>query len=208
MLNMRATKPILGFRNTTVPEKIRICTQSIRSIAKLPPEKRTRVPVDELETLLGETCATIRHLDYLNAQMRLALSRRNEQLGRLCTKVTEAVTMISPTRENIVAMGLGMKRYGVRSHVPRTPQKFRVLRVPGDGSVRLAWTRECRRSVFPVQVTTDLADARSWKLWEVGLGARVTLTGFQPGVRYWLRVAEQNSAGISPWSQPIQVMAL
>jgi hypothetical protein len=204
---MARSKPKLGFRNKSVAEKIGICARVIRGAAMLPPEQRSYVDLIELEEMLRETESTISALDSWQVEGRAILERRNTSLAALCEAVTLAAACVSaPTGP--AAIGLHAARRGGRSRVPVTPGNFRVVRVMENGSARLAWTRDSRGSCFPVQVTTDPADAASWRRWDTAVAARATITGLQRGVCYWIRVAEKNGAGQSPWTQAIPVMAL
>jgi len=203
---MKATKPKLGFRNRSVPEKIGICTRFIRAVATLPPEARPYIALDQLESELREAEDAVDGLERLHTQMQGALARRNEAVARLCATVHSNSARYSRVLISPATVGLKPARYGARAQVPRTPDRFRVLRLFAGGA-RLAWTRHFRGGFFLLQVTTTPADPASWKVLGGYTSARSDVTGLHPGVRYWLRVAERNSAGTSPWSQPLSVMA-
>jgi hypothetical protein len=208
MGGMKTHLPVLGFRNKSVPERMKICAQTISAVARMSEEQRPYTDVPALEARLAKTSGTLKHIAALEKELRLALTQRNREVAELCRDVTIAVRGVRRSNVNTAALGLRPKRYAVRPVRPAQPERFRVMRRTQGGTVRLACTRSSRRGVFQVEMTLTLDQSKSWKYFNLYTSARWDISGLQPGTRYWFRVAETNGAGTSPWSQPLEVMAL
>ena len=204
---MKTHRPVLGFRNKSVPARVQICTQTIAALAQIPEERRRYVDVPALEALLAKATGTLQHIAALENEMSLALSARDREMAELCRDVTTAVEAAWRSNGNAVALCLRPKRYAVRPELPAQPERFRVMRRILGGKLRLACTRSSRRGVFQLEMTTA-PEPENWKRFDVFMNARWDVTGLQPGATYWFRVRESNGAGAGPWSQPLQVIAL
>lgn len=208
MGGMKTHLPVLGFRNKSVPERMKICARTISAVARMPEEQRPYADVPALEARLAKATGTLEHIAALEKELRLALSQRNREVTELCRDVTIAVGAVRRSNVNTATLGLQPKRYAVRPVLPAQPERFRIVRRIQGGIVRLACTRSSRRGVFQVEVTQTPDQPKSWKPFDVFMNARWDVSGLQPGTRYWFRVAETNGAGTGPWSQPLEVMAL
>jgi hypothetical protein len=94
-MNKTQNRPALRFRNATVNQQINTCERFAIGMTKLPPEKRGRIPVDELQQVLEEAVAVRAELAEYRLQARFSLSKQKQVMTRLREKATACADWVN-----------------------------------------------------------------------------------------------------------------
>lgn len=210
-MSKKRVRAKLGFRNASVDQQIDTVTRLVSSIQALPPAKRDRLDLEDLQGALAEAVLVRQLLEKYRSKARELLARQVEEvMPRLrfaarCTKSCAEVLAGAGDDAAVLETGLELtKSTRIRRGIPPVPTDLRA-RVRA-GAITLLWKCSMRRSLFNIEYTTDLAAGDWRKLFAVK--TRVTFEDAVPGTLYWFRIRAWNANGESDWSSLLSVRAV
>jgi hypothetical protein len=207
---MKNSKPKLGFRITSVTEKLDICGRFVRAAKELPEPQRTAAQADAMSERLDRATAAVDHVETLRAELRAAVTVRNAELVGLCRSVTAGMLGYSVTVQTaaeLVGAGLRLEKAPLPVGKPGVPEQLRAHPGAQEGSVQLHYRRPVRRCVFVIERATGEGGPTHWLPALTVCTTRPAIGELVSGELYWFRVAALNRHGQSAWSQPVPVRA-
>jgi hypothetical protein len=140
---------------------------------------------------------------------RIATSlKKTARKNLLLTLQTLASYVLSQGQNNsTILLSSGFKLWKNRAPVGDLPApeslRYRYLK---SEELYLYFARVHRAANYSLQLA--LSENGPWEDRGISTSTRVTITNLVPGTRYWIRVCANGTAGPSPWSTALSVMAV
>jgi hypothetical protein len=164
-MNKTKNRPPLRFRNATVDEQIITCERFAIGLKKLPPEKRGRVPVHELQQMLEEAVDVRAALAEHRFQARVTLTKQKQVMVRLREQATVCAdwlnAQVAGDPLDLLAAGLRpAKSKRIAVGLPSVPMRLRATHLPSGVSLRWRSARFNRLKAARVKLYFCSRDSR------------------------------------------------
>jgi len=151
-------------------------------------------------------------LNTLEATLTAAVNGGKDRLAQRDDALEQVIAILRPYKNyvNYIANGnraiIGASGFDVSRPKKRitgygAPPNMRAMPGQWPGSVKALWGGVHGNRAYEVEIAQEPENPASWQLIKRTTKNRATLTGLQPGQRYFLRVRASGPAGLGPWSQ-------
>jgi len=201
----------LNFRRLSVPEKIakaRHVVTSLSGNASFPNPSPTLAAIttciNDLEAASALT--QTKKQDYQNAVADQ--TGKEDALDQLMSKIASFVDSVAGNNEMLItSAGMDTRAPASASTVPEVPSGQEATIGDRDGELDLSWDPVPGARSYVIQRSPDPPAATTWTHAGTSTRSSTTITGLNPGTRYWFRVAAIGASGQSGWSDPATKIA-